>query len=100
MKKEIIIGAGAALFLFLVKQGLDPVPFFLLAGAMGALHYYLRNRGLEKNFETLEYKGEKEFISHVSFADIGGQETAKRELLEALDFLREEERTKALGIRL
>jgi cell division protease FtsH len=99
VKKEIIIGAGAALFLFLVKQGLDPVPFFLLAGAMGALHYYLRNRGLEKNFETLEYKGEKEFISHVSFADIGGQETAKRELVEALDFLREEERTKALGIR-
>ena len=99
MKKEVMIGAGAALLVFLIRQGLDPVPFFLLAGAMWAFNYYLRNRGLERNFETLESRGEREFIPHVSFADIGGQETAKRELVEALDFLREEERTKALGIR-
>lgn len=99
MKQEIIIGAGVALLIFLVKQGLDPVPFLLFGGALWALNFYLRNRGMERKFETLECKGEKEFFPHVSFADVGGQETAKRELVEALDFLREEERIKPLGIR-
>lgn len=35
----------------------------------------------------------------VTFSQIGGQETAKRELLEALTFLKESSRTKQLGIR-
>jgi len=99
MGQEIIIGAGVALLFFLLKQGVDPIPFLLFGGAFFALRFYMKNRGMERKFQTLECKGEKEFVPHISFADVGGQETAKRELVESLDFLKEEEKIKPLGIR-
>lgn len=99
MWKEILIGGGAAVLLFLFTHGVDPTPFLLVGGAVLALRFYVQGRGFERNFETLESSAQSEAIPRVTFADIGGQETAKRELLEALDFLKEEEEVKTLGIR-
>lgn len=99
MSREMIIGAGAALFFFLLKQGIDPVPFLLCGGAFLALRFYMGNRGMERNFQALAYNGGEEPVPPVTFADVGGQETAKRELMESLDFLKEEEKIKPLGIR-
>lgn len=99
MWKGALIGSAAAVLVFLFMHGLDPVPFLLVGGAFSALRFYMQGRGLERNFETVQAVGEKEAVPQVTFSDIGGQDTAKRELLEALDFLKEEETTKELGIR-
>ena len=64
-----------------------------------ALRFYMGNRGMERNFQALAYNGGEEPVPPVTFADVGGQETAKRELMESLDFLKEEEKIKPLGIR-
>src|SRR5690554_574161 len=99
MWKEILIGSGAALLVFLYRQGLDPVPILLIGGAVFALRFYVQGRGLEQNFQGVEKVSRNESAPHVTFSDIGGQETAKRELLEALDFLQDVKSTKDLGIR-
>ena len=99
MRKGAIIGCAAAILLFLFRHGLDPMPFLLVGGAFSALRFYMQGRGLERNFETIQAVQEKEAVPRVTFSDIGGQDGAKRELLEALDFLKEEAATKSLGIR-
>lgn len=99
MWKEVMVGILAGVFVFLISLGLDPVPFLLLGGVLFVLQFYIKDRGVEKNLETVEYTGEKETASPVTFADIGGQEMAKRELMEALDFLEDEKKTRDLGIR-
>ncbi|HEY8344963.1 MAG TPA: AAA family ATPase [Bacillota bacterium] len=99
MRKGALIGGAAAILLFLFRHGLDPIPFLLIGGAFSALRFYMQGRGLERNFETIQAVHEKEVVPRVTFSDIGGQDRAKRELLEALDFLKEEATTKALGIR-
>ncbi|NLW56287.1 MAG: AAA family ATPase, partial [Firmicutes bacterium] len=99
MRKEILVGILAGVFVFLISLGLDPAPFLLLGGVLFLFRFYFQGRGMEKNLETLEYTGEKETVSPVTFADIGGQEVAKRELMEALAFLQDEEKTRDLGIR-
>ncbi|HHT48381.1 MAG TPA: AAA family ATPase [Firmicutes bacterium] len=99
MTKEILIGISAGVFFFLVTRGFDPAPFLLLGGFFLILRFYLQGRGLEKNYETIETAGGKGITPPVTFADIGGQEVAKRELMEALNFLKDEEKVKDLGIR-
>src|SRR5690606_20849218 len=73
--------------------------FLLLGGFFFILRFYLHGRGLEKNYETIDAAGDNTVIPPVTFADIGGQEIAKRELMEALNFLKDEEKVKDLGIR-
>lgn len=99
MGKEALIGVLAGVFIFLLARGMDPTPFLLIGGAFLFLRFYVQGRGVEKNFEALEYTGERETASPVTFKDIGGQEVAKRELVEALNFLKEEKEIKKLGIR-
>lgn len=99
MGKEILIGITGGVLCFLLARGFDPVPFLLLGGCFFIFRFYLQGRGLEKNYETVETVGEKGVIPPVTFADIGGQEMAKRELMEALNFLKDEEKVRKLGIR-
>lgn len=99
MWKEVLIGIGAGVLVFLYARGFDPVPFLLLGGFFIILRFYLHGRGLEKNYELINAAGDKAVIPPVTFADIGGQEVAKRELMEALNFLKDEAKVKDLGIR-
>ena len=99
MRKEVLIGVGAGVLVFLYARGFDPMPFLLLGGFFFILRFYLHGRGLEKNYETIDAAGDNTVIPPVTFADIGGQEIAKRELMEALNFLKDEEKVKDLGIR-
>ena len=98
MRKEVLIGVGAGVLVFLYARGFDPMPFLLLGGFFFILRFYLHGRGLEKNYETIDAAGDNTVIPPVTFADIGGQEIAKRELMEALNFLKDEEKVKDLGI--
>ncbi|MDF2890516.1 MAG: ftsH 3 [Clostridia bacterium] len=94
--KEIIIGAGLGILLFLMLQGVDILPIVFLAGIVGAIFYFnvSKQRGKNSSFASVERN-----TCTISFDDIGGQEVAKNELIEALDFVKNDEQIKLLGIR-
>ena len=99
MKKfEYLIGIALASIVFLVWRGVDLTPALLIGGALLVL-YFLSQGRLGRNFETLGNQPTTRIDSRVEFDDIGGQEVAKRELLEALDFVCDAEKVSCLGIR-
>jgi vesicle-fusing ATPase len=93
---EIIIGAGLGILLFLALQGVDILPVVLLAGIAGAAFYF--NFGKQR-VKSSSFASVEKNTSAISFDDIGGQEVAKNELIEALDFMKNDEQIKLLGIR-
>jgi len=96
MIKEISLGFGLATLIFLAVLGYDITPLIFFGAAGGALYYLARSRGMvAKNFGTVQSKSTPE----VSFSDIGGQASAINELKEALEFIRNHEKIKKLGIR-
>lgn len=98
-QKEVLVGFGLAFVVLAYFFGYDlsflvlPVSFIVLVGLL------LKKSPLGGGqfSENLQLAGEA--IPNITFASIGGQEPAKRELLEALTFLRESEKTRVLGIR-
>lgn len=97
MIREISIGISMAVVISMLIMGYDVTPFLFLAVAAGALYYFAGMRGLIniKNFETGTASEHRDF----SFDDIGGQESAIKELKEALDFIKNHYSIKQLGIR-
>lgn len=97
MLKEISIGLGLAAVISLAVMGYDITPLLFLIAAGAGLYYIARLRGLisTKNFESAVGAGCQE----ISFGDIGGQESAIEELREALDFIKNHQNIKRLGIR-
>ena len=95
MHKELGLGFGVALMVFLLASGYNIGPLLLLAVAAGAFYYFARVKGLVKNFAVNEGSGE----TAVSFADVGGQAAAIKELREALDFIKNYNLIRHLGIR-
>lgn len=94
--KEIGIGAGLAGLAFLLLTGRDVTPVLFVLGAAAVVYYLAQARGLL----PARAEGQQQVTAgSVSFADIGGQAPAIRELGEALDFLRERGRVRELGIR-
>lgn len=95
---EWLIGIGLGLTVFLFWRGVDLTPLLLIAGALFVLYLFTQGR-IGRNFETLGQQTMTRTDTGVKFEDIGGQEIAKRELLEALDFVRDQEQIGKLGIR-
>lgn len=95
---EWATGIGLGLLVFLLWRGVDITPLLLLGGASLALLFLSQGR-LGRNFETIGNQSVIKVDTGINFEDIGGQEIAKRELLEALDFVRSQEQIKQLGIR-
>lgn len=96
---EYFIGAGVGVLVFLFWRGIDLTPLLLIGVAFAALYFFTQGRMAGKSPEMVGGN-----VSHksfpVSFDDIGGQQVAKRELLEALDFVRgDQEELNKLGIR-
>lgn len=95
---ELIIGFVPVLLIFLVFMGVNVLPFLFLAVIGGAVYYTARGRG--KLTALSNGKGRNEVASSTfTFDQIGGQERAKEELVEALDFLVKREQIAKLGIR-
>jgi vesicle-fusing ATPase len=96
---EWFIGVGLGLLVYLLWRGVDLTPILLIGGALAALYFFTQGRIIGRSPEMLGGQPASKPVN-VSFDDIGGQQVAKRELLEALDFVRgdQEELTK-LGIR-
>ena len=94
--KEVIAGAASGVLLFLVLQGVNVLPFMFFSGLIGALYYlnFVKQRGNKADFNSVERN-----TCSISFDDIGGQEIAKNELREALEFMKNNDKIKHLGIR-
>jgi len=95
MHKELGLGFGVALVIFLLVSGYNVGPLILLGAAVAAFYYFVQVKGVVKNFVVADGSGE----GRVSFADVGGQATAIKELREALDFVKNHQYTRRLGIR-
>ncbi|MDP9728168.1 ATP-dependent metalloprotease FtsH [Alicyclobacillus tengchongensis] len=95
MMKEWLIGIGLAVVIFAgLFLNVNVLPILFLAGLAFVAWFMMERR------TAVAGAGRETPVKHqVSFDQIGGQENAKRELREALDFLKYRERIKTLGIR-
>ncbi|MDD4518359.1 MAG: AAA family ATPase, partial [Limnochordia bacterium] len=97
MKKEILIGTGIAVVIFALVSGVDVTPLIAIGALLFILKYFLDVRG--KEYQTVNVAENVGVTPHIGFDDIGGQEVAKREFIEALDFVKDASRCRKLGIR-
>lgn len=94
--KEIALGFAVAVMIFLWQQGVDILPALFFIGAAAGILYINNMRLGGKPFAV---QGKDSETCTVKLEDIGGQEVAKNELKEALEFIRDIESIKKLGIR-
>ncbi|GMA55667.1 hypothetical protein GCM10025858_01700 [Alicyclobacillus sacchari] len=95
MIKEWLIGVGIAVLAFLgMLHVVQILPILFLIG-LGVLLWVVMDR---RNAAAPAAR-EAAARPSISFEEIGGQESAKHELKEALDFLRYRDRIQSLGIR-
>ncbi|MFD1955689.1 AAA family ATPase [Paenibacillus thailandensis] len=96
--KEIIIGFSAALFLFLAYIGVNVWPVFMVVLLGAAVWFAAKGRG---NLVPIAGRRSASAVnaSAFSFEQIGGQDRAKQELIEALDFIVKADEIRKLGIR-
>ncbi len=96
MIKEIGAGLSLGIIAGLFVMGFNVYPLLLLVGLFFLLTRVVDAKGSLRQFVPVN--NAKANIG-ISFDDIGGQNTAKRELLEALDFLKVPDKMSSLGIR-
>jgi|HigsolmetaAR203D_1030402.scaffolds.fasta_scaffold00726_20 ATP-dependent metalloprotease FtsH len=101
--RELLIGTVPVALVFLLYIGVNIVPVLLLAIIAGGVYLLVTGRGGFGNLGIAGGGKEKRLRqqepSYTTFEDIGGQETAKRELMEALDFLIRADEIRKMGIR-
>lgn len=92
----IFSGIIAGAMLFLAAQGFDILPFVLIIVLLSVIYYFSGSRLPRSSYYN---PPEVRKVHAVSFEDIGGQEVAKNELREALEFIKNSDKIKSLGIR-
>lgn len=95
--KEIAIGIVPVVLVFLLFIGVNILPILLAGLFIGALIYMARARGMVGVGTKNNEKPNKP--TYMTFEEIGGQDRAKQELMEALDFLIKRDEMQKLGIR-
>ncbi|MDA8193183.1 MAG: AAA family ATPase [Thermaerobacter sp.] len=95
MVKEIGVGAGLAVAVFLALHGIAVAPLLVIAALAAAA---MAAGGLNRFPPSWQMRTSPD-TGPVRFQDIGGQPSATHELQEALEFLRDSERIEHLGIR-
>jgi ATP-dependent metalloprotease FtsH len=95
--KEITFGMSAAGFAFMLYLGVPALPLVFGAIVAAGLYMISRQRGWPADWSWRKPPARQP--AYLSFDDIGGQEQAKRELLEALDFLVYRDKISKMGIR-
>lgn len=95
---EIGIGVAAAVLVFLQTLGFNVLPFVMIAAIVGVFLFVAGGKG---KLAAMSSGGSRKAVkpSSFTFEQIGGQERAKQELIEALDFLVKKEQIEKLGIR-
>ncbi len=98
MVKQVLIGILPALLIFLLFLGINVLPLFLFGMVIVFILFMIgRQQDLQwksnsKSYSVINRTG-------VTFEQIGGQQRAKQELKEALDFLIRMDDTRHYGIR-
>jgi ATP-dependent metalloprotease FtsH len=93
--KEVIVGMTLGILIFLVWIGYNILPIFLLAGVGILCYLAITQRGLLGATHAKRYCP----AQRISFADVGGQEPAKNEVKEALEFIIKADKISKMGIR-
>ncbi|VBB05269.1 peptidase m41 [Lucifera butyrica] len=93
---DLLAGALAGILLFLALQGVDILPVLFLAAIAGLLIF--ANKHMRSGTKSFASFSEKE-VPPVTFEDIGGQDVAKNELCEALEFIKKADQIQSMGIR-
>lgn len=100
MGKELLYGIVPAVIVFLLFLGINIGPFLLFAAVLAGLFFLVSRQGgigvTAKNGRNGKHSVPK---TDISFTDIGGQDRAKNELKEALDFLVHKDKINHYGIR-
>jgi len=94
---EIAVGVGLAVLVFLIWYQVNIIPFVFLGGLFFLL--YRMSSGKMPNLNNNSVGKVATSVSGIQFEQIGGQEIAKKELLEALDFIKNPTRIQEMGIR-
>ncbi|HOA34963.1 MAG TPA: AAA family ATPase [Bacillota bacterium] len=92
--RELFAGVGAAAVVILLYYQSNLIPLLILAGVLLLLFNFSGIKTMR-----LTAVGKRAHGKQISFNEIGGQETAKKELLEALDFVMKPHEVKHMGIR-
>jgi ATP-dependent metalloprotease FtsH len=95
MGMDIAIGAGVGLFFYLWVAGYNVMPIGLLVLSA----FFLWKFVFQRQVLRTAGKGVQISSTPINFEDIGGQNAAKKELQEALDFLLFSDKMRELGIR-
>jgi len=97
VKLNLLIGIGAGIVAFLSFQGVNLLPYLLLTALGYALFMSRGHLGEMGRKRVGAVVGQQR--PEITFGDVGGQAVAKRELMEALQFLKNFEQARKLGIR-
>ncbi|WP_135551429.1 AAA family ATPase [Paenibacillus cymbidii] len=99
--KEMTIGAIPVVLVFLFYIGVNIIPILLMLIIGGSMFYMIRTRGITTGSGGggSARKARTRQPAYMTFDDIGGQDHAKGELKESLDFLIRADDIKQLGIR-
>lgn len=98
--KELAAGVGIGVVIALAIWGVDVTPILVLGALLVLVQVMQTGRFAgSRRLETLTVDAKNPINSPITFDDIGGQDTAKRELLEALEFINNKEKCTQLGIR-
>ncbi|WP_374713703.1 AAA family ATPase [Symbiobacterium terraclitae] len=94
--KEVALGVSAALLAYLAVSGVNVLPVLFLGGLALLLYQTgsLRNPSAARVAAATAVT-----VPDVRFEDIGGQSAAKKELQEAIEFIRNREQIARMGIR-
>lgn len=97
---EAAIGAAISIVIFLAFRGVNIIPIVLAAVVLIVLSYAVKRRGgAGVTNGGARSDSRKADVAPLSFEQIGGQERAKNELIEALDFLVRPDAIQKFGIR-
>ncbi|MGE5371090.1 MAG: AAA family ATPase [Solirubrobacterales bacterium] len=96
MIREVFIGSGIGIVIFLAILGFDVFPI-VFVGIVAAMLYSVVQTQMKGNFAGLRSSGSTD--PGIVFDDIGGQDIAIKELKEALEFLLKPAAILEMGIR-
>lgn len=94
--KEVLVGSSLGLVIFLAIIGINVTPIIFIAVLLGGFYFFIHTQG---NMGYNNVGQEVTSSCQLSFEDIGGQETAVKELKEALQFLLRSDEINRMGIR-
>ncbi|HHU92404.1 MAG TPA: AAA family ATPase [Halanaerobiaceae bacterium] len=98
MIRELGLGTLLGLIIIFISQGYNILPFLFL-GVLGFFIWQILSQEGAGGIAGLTSNKDEKTIPVIDFKDIGGQDTAKKELIEALEFLKDLPGVKKMGIR-